>query len=511
MISKLILKRAKYSVNRSGNLASPACRCFVRGQNTRTKRRHKSRCELTSTALKELIFSSILFLTEGALGAGGDLLWPDRFDLAGYELWLDRFDLAGYDDDIDAMAADSKRVYVAGEPMNILGNEDIVVRALNAKTGEEEWFRQFDLAYLDDDANDLVVKNGKVFVAGALMRNVDDREAVVGALDANTGKVLWKRILKGDTDDKANAIAATKRQVFVVGEVETPYGDEDLVVVAFDSEKGQLQWRKQFDLAKLGLDDDSRDIAVKRNRVFVSGRSFTARGDRDAVVRALHVKTGEVLWEYVLDLEGGEDDPRVIAVQKKRVFVAGASETAWGDSDAIVLALNAKTGAEIWQKQFDLAGDDDEIKAMAVQGKRVFVAGVGKTANGDDDLLIAALNANTGEMLWHRRFDQAGGDDEAQSIAAQNQQVFIAGKSDTVAGHSDAIVAALDAKTGELLWKDFFDLAIGQDSADIVMTGTGSRIFVGGESETGPSDSYSDAIVRAFSTATGHMKMEQKR
>ncbi len=480
----------------------------MREQSIATKYPYKPRWEVTANAVRVLIFSSIFLLGEGVFAAGGGRLSPNHFGLD--ELWLDQFDLAGGNDDIDAMAEDLKRVYVAGEPMNVNGNEDIVVRALNAQTGKQVWRRQFNLADLNDDVRDITVNRGKVFMAGTLERNVGNRDAIVAALNANTGKVLWKYLLEGVTDDKFIAIAAKPKRVYVVGEVDTARAGEDFLVAALDSHKGQVLWRKQFDLNGAGLDDDARNIVVQGNKIFVSGRSLTAAGDRDGVVRALDANTGEVLWEYLLALgEGSNDDPRLIAVRRNQLFVVGLSEieTAPGlfVHDAIVLALNANTGAEVWrQGQFDLAGEDDEIKAMAVQGKRVFVAGSGKTASGDRDGVVRALHVGTGEVLWEYLLDLSAGNDGIRGIVVQKNYVFVAGMGDTSAGNRDAVVGALDVETGELLWKNLFDLAMGDDSADIVMTAKGARIFVGGVSDTGPNVSVpppdTDAVVRAFAT-----------
>src|SRR5687768_14336773 len=71
--------------------------------------RHKpSRETLLGFAFRCLIFFGVLFLGTGAWGQG----------VGGDQLWLNQSDIAGLDDDIDAMAQDAERLYVAGEPQS---------------------------------------------------------------------------------------------------------------------------------------------------------------------------------------------------------------------------------------------------------------------------------------------------------------------------------------------------------------------------------------------------------
>jgi hypothetical protein len=103
-----------------------------------------------------LIFFGVLCLGTGAWGAGGD------------QLWMDQSDFAGLDDDIDAMAQDMERIYIAGEPQSTDGDEDFFVRALDKKTGQEVWQQQFGDPVKNDDADALAVQGSRVFLLGAI-------------------------------------------------------------------------------------------------------------------------------------------------------------------------------------------------------------------------------------------------------------------------------------------------------------------------------------------------------
>jgi outer membrane protein assembly factor BamB len=123
----------------------------------------------------------------------------------------------------------------------------------------------------------------------------------------------------------------------------------DVVVTALDQLTGALRWQKQFDLEQDNTgDDDARAIVVNLDRVIVSWRGETARGDRDTVVMALNQVTGDIQWQNQFDLNMGDDSLDLVVVDTERVYVGGESATGpenpdpaamQPDTDAIVRAL----------------------------------------------------------------------------------------------------------------------------------------------------------------------------
>src|SRR5688572_14844936 len=105
-------------------------------------------------AFRCLVFFGVLFLGTGAWGQG----------VGGDQLWLNQSDIAGLNDDIDGMAQDTERIYVAGEPQSDDGDEDFFVRALDKETGAEVWQQQFGDPVKNDDADALAVQGSLVFL-----------------------------------------------------------------------------------------------------------------------------------------------------------------------------------------------------------------------------------------------------------------------------------------------------------------------------------------------------------
>ena len=494
-----------------GKAQLASCKGLRRRQSPEAACLHKPRREARlGAAFRCLIFFGVLCLGTGAWGIGGD------------ELWLNQSDLAGFDDDIDAMAQDLERLYIAGEPQSDDGDEDFFVRALDKETGTEVWRQQFGLIMKNDDSDALAVQGSRVFLVGAIEESEDllfeDRDILVVAFDNKTGDVLWrKQFGQPGADDAANSIVARGKWVFVAGMITTELGDEDLFVVALDTETGDVRWEHQFNLT--GDDDEARAIAVQDGRVFVAGQARTAAGDRDLLMLALHEETGALLWHEQFDLVGSNDIANALVVRGPRVFVVGESQLGpedptpdaiEPDTDAVVLARDQETGALLWHKQFDLEQDDigsDSLRAVDADGSHVYVAGEGAMSRGDTDAVVIALDKVTGDIRWQQQFDLGqdnAGDDSARAIVAELDSLILSWRGARARGDRDAVVMALRKSTGDIQWQNQFDLNMGNDSLDVMMVDS-KRVYVGGESATAPENPDpaaiqpdTDAIVRAL-------------
>jgi outer membrane protein assembly factor BamB len=474
---------------------------------------HKpSRETRLGVACRYLIFFGVLCLGTAAWGQG----------VGGDQLWLNQSDIAGLDDDIDAIAQDEERIYVAGEPQSDDGDEDFFVRALDKATGAEVWQQQFGQTVKNDDADALAVQGSRVFLLGAIEESeeigLEDRDILVAAFDSQTGNELWRKQLgQPERDDAANAIATQGSRVFVAGMITTEAGDEDLYVTALDVGTGNVLWEYQFDLA--GDNETPSALAVQPGRVFVAGRARTAAGDEDLFMWALDEETGALLWHEPFNLAGGNDTVNALVVGGEQVFVAGVSQlgpvdpdpdATQPDTDMVVLARDQETGALRWQKQFDLEQDgvgSDNPMDIAADTSQVYIAAEGVTARGDTDAVVMALDQVTGDLRWQQQFDleqDDTGDDDARALVVNLDRVIVSWRGETSRGDRDTVVMALDQVTGGLQWQNQFDLNMGDDSLDLMLVDA-ERVYVGGESATGPEDPDpeaikpdTDAVVRAL-------------
>jgi TolB-like protein len=146
-------------------------------------------------------------------------------------------------------------------------------------------------------------------------------------------------------------------------------------------------------------------------------------------------------------------------VQGNKVFVTGLTETSAGGAAFTVRAYSAKDGSLLWADNYDREGDlDDMANAVAVQGNKVFVAGLSRTSGGGAAFTVRAYSAKNGNLLWADNFDREGAlDDIANAVAVQGNEVFVAGLTETSAGGAAFTVRAYSAKNGNLHWGDNHD------------------------------------------------------
>ena len=113
------------------------------------------------------------------------------------------------------------------------------------------------------------------------------------------------------------------------------------------------------------------------------------------IVYAVNAATGDVLWQYrrqlPFDLSLLHPTNRGVALYGDRVYMA--------TSDAVVVALDAKTGAVVWEKPVEdyRTGYYMTMAPLAVDGKiMVGVSGGERGIRG----FVTALDADSGEQVW---------------------------------------------------------------------------------------------------------------
>ncbi len=281
-----------------------------------------------------------------------------------------------------------------------------------------------------------------------------DNDGVYVALDAETGKVIWKKQL---ASLNASSPAYFKGVLYSV----SLSPGQALAVRARD---GKVLWRKP-----LGGRAESSPLVL-------SGRMYF--GDEDGQLTALDIDDGSTVWSTSL---GG-------SVKAAPAFADGNLYV--GDYGGNMNAVRAKDGKLVWQTPdlgLGIAGSGRIYSTAAVAFGRVYA--------GDVDNRVYSYDADTGEIAW----SFSAGDYVYSGIAAADTK----GTGPTVYfGSHDRNVYAVDAKTGKEKWSE---PAGGQISGpatvvgDVVYVstfsgnstigldlGTGRRVFSYDDGEYGP-------------------------
>jgi outer membrane protein assembly factor BamB len=324
---------------------------------------------------------------------------------------------------------------------------------------------------------------------------------------------------------------------------------------------GEQLWVARYNGPSYAADEATAMVlSSDGSTVFVTGSSQHTGHGYDYVTVAYAAATGAELWQTRFDGPAETDDLATditVSADGTHVFVTGASSHKVHGFDYATVAYESDTGVQLWVKRYDgPAGGDDHANAIVASpdGATVFVTGKSPQRHHGDDYATVAYAADTGTQKWVRRYDVAGGADEADAIAVSKRggTVFVTGGSGTIAyavrsgdtrwttsvpGADIAVsptgptivltatiiehqidpdegkgyvydygTAAVDARTGDQLWSARYDGPAGYNESDdrpsaVAMSPDGHTAFVTGTSVRGGSST--DYATIAYSTDTG--------
>jgi sugar lactone lactonase YvrE len=334
----------------------------------------------------------------------------------GTKLWVRRYNGAANSTDASravAVSPDGSLVLVTGSTVDAITSSDYTTVAYDADTGRRRWVSHYNGpgTGADDVAISLALSpdGSTVFVAGGSLNDavvphsfVQDFATV--AYDAATGERLWVRHRRVGGGATALAVSPGGGAVFVTGYASHSgsFTEYDFETVAYDSATGARRWTSRY--SGTGSDFEiPRSLAVSPDgsAVFVTGRRSDATSDTDYGTVAIDAVTGHRLWARRYDGPGHfRDDPATVEVSPDgaQVFVTGVSSGSaniadFYAEDYATLAYDATTGATVWRRRYNGAGDSsDRATGLAVSplGSMVFVTGASRGLAGNDDYATVA-------------------------------------------------------------------------------------------------------------------------
>ena len=243
------------------------------------------------------------------------------------------------------------------------------------------------------------------------------------ALDAETGKVVWRQEL-GYKAAASPAVGDGVVYMPLMSKDGTEPGPTTGEVVALDAETGRIGWRLSTG-------------AVESSPLLLDGVLYF--GSFDKALHAVDAETKKELWTF----RTGD------AVKGGPAYWRGTMYT--GSYDGKVYALDADTGKLRWSasSRGGLLGSGNFYATPAVAYGRVFV--------GNTDGAVYAYGAESGHLLWSKRT----GGYVYSSAAVAEKTVYV--------GSYDKHLYALDAATGDVKWS--FDAHAPVSGAPTVMAG----------------------------------------
>lgn len=233
-----------------------------------------------------------------------------------------------------------------------------------------------------------------------------DRKGTVSAVNAQTGKLVWKQ-------DTEQAISGGPG----IGEGAVLLGTSEAEVLALSQEDGHLVWKSAVTSEVLAAPRAAEGVAVART---VDGKLF-----------GFDASDGQRLWVY---------DRQVPALTLRGtsapVLVNGLAVT--GFDNGSLVALELKTGKPVWEVLIaQPRGRSDLERMVDIDAEPLVIDGTLYVAAFQRG--VAAMSLESGRISWERDVSSYAG------IAADPGNVYVSDDQ----GH----VWALDRYTGSSVWK----------------------------------------------------------
>ena len=275
-----------------------------------------------------------------------------------------------------------------------VGSSDNNFYAINALTGALKWKHQGTNWF---SFSSPTYYHGAVYTGGI--------DGSLYAFDTTSGAVRWKFETAGSIESSP---AISDGVVY--------FGSVDNSFYAVDASSGALRW------SFVTGANASSSPTIANGVVYF--------GSDDGHIYALDKNTGQQKWRFTL---GNIPNQSGAAIVNGVLYV--------GCRDSYLYAIDANSGELKWRYYAD--GISLENSSPTVDGDVVYVAGWYDISQFGRAGSLVALNASTGELLWHS-LDGLG---FSSSPYVDKDRLFLS--------CDDGNVYALKAATGEVLWKQY--------------------------------------------------------
>jgi hypothetical protein len=320
---------------------------------------------------------------------------------------------------------------------------DYATVAYDASTGATLWVKRYNGPGDDADyalALGVSPDGSAVFVTGYSYGSPFTIDYATVAYDASTGATLWVRRYNGPGNDADYAfdlgVSPDGSTVFVTGESEGSTGFNDFATVAYDASTGATLWVRRY---IVGIRAWALDVSPDGSMVFVTGAGGSATNNDFATV-TYDSSSGATLWTESYNGTGNADDltnALGVSPDGSTVFVTGYSAGSTSSNDYATVAYDTFTGTTRWVRRYNGTGNADDLaNALGVNpaGSTVFVTGGSIGTNSPNDAVTVAYDASTGAQLWVERYNNGPGigSDQANDlgVSPDGSTVFVAGYSE---------------------------------------------------------------------------------
>lgn len=412
---------------------------------------------------------------------------------------------------VSALEVIDSTVYAVGS----FGKVDGVVRndaaAINLTNGDLlPWHPDTGVS---GNMSAVLAVGGEVYVGGCFSTINGEPRANLAATDPVSGAVTaWNPVL----NQCVSALASESGQLYVGGRFTNVDGQQRERIAAFDVESGALlPWAASV-TENDGAATDVHDIEPHEDAVYIAGSFLSVNGElrhhvavvnaADGSLRPRRINAVGPFSTYVQDLE----------LHRGRLAAGGKFGSLGAELFSGVTSFNTSTGQAIpeWAPTVERESGDTAFRpglvlATVRSGDRVYIGGDIARVNGTERSGVAAVDAETGELITDFAPDVAG---YVTNMLLSGSTLYIGGRFGAVDGVPRVHLAAIDVATGDVInsWDGGVGLPIPLAVEDMALSQDGSTLYVAGGFGTAGNgtDTASWPVRRdfaAFDASTGEL------
>lgn len=195
---------------------------------------------------------------------------------------------------------------------------------------------------------------------------------------------------------------------------------------------------------------------------------------------------GSIVWTTIYDSPSqGDEQARCIALASDgNVLIGGNTPGAFEYADALVIKLNAATGALVWDTtvDWDLFSTDSAMEIVAASDGSIYFGG--HCNNGDGlDCLTVKLDAS-GNKVWAKNWDgPAFGPFSQEAVRglkiAPDGHVIMMTEGTQASNHPDYVLVKYNAANGDILWESKWGTNGYEEPIEMVLDATGDIYITG--------------------------------
>ncbi len=401
-----------------------------------------------------------------SLGITGGLNTSDivvlKHDPQGNLLWEARWDGGAQDQPHDALFAADGSVYVCGEADSFTASMDYVVLKVDP-AGAIEWFLRWDgpPTGFDDRAYGLALDPvGNLLVTGESGDSYSNSTRASTLKIDPAGTLLWDEHYTGpwtgdDTGFDVAVDAAGNAYVACASAGQTSGVDWALLKY---TPAGVLEWERRYDGPASYHDVPYRVVLDAAGNPVVGGHvSGNAPAWSDLAARKYDPQ-GNLIWSAAFDgpHSGGDSFGEMVMDGGGALYLTGLGDSVSGWDLDMVIGRVDPAGGVGWVRSWDGGGSDDYAVGLAAGSNgKVYVAGAAySAATYLSDAVALAYDGASGAEVWTEVWNGPGNDDDGYFGVATGPAGEVLFTGDTYfrgAGRFDLLTALYDDAGGFLL------------------------------------------------------------